>query len=453
MAGLIRSTGRGGSPSADGAEPLCSTGGVGPSGLGWGRRNALRCLLLVLALSMVTTGDGVAPATFGPRIAAALRPPMGWDSWNTFGCDIDEAKILAAARMLVSSGMRSAGYAYVIVDDCWQAPDRAPDGTLVADPVRFPRGMAALAAQIHDLGLKFGIYQSPRAKTCAEYVGTLPGATGAATHEEQDARVFAAWGVDYLKYDWCSPEGSVAEQASAFAAMDQALRATGRPVVYSINPNSLHASTGPLYDWGQVADMWRTTQDITGSWHTGCPAACSTGGALGVIDILDVQAGLWRAAGPGHWNDPDMLEVGVHGTFTVTENRAHLAMWAMMAAPLIAGNDLTAMPPEVRGVLTDPDVIALDQDPVGRQARRVRGNGRTEIWTRPLADGSVAVALLNRSATTAVISTSAVEVQAPPAEEYAVFDLWSKTATTTPGVLVASVPPHGVALYRLHPAP
>ncbi len=374
---------------------------------------------------------------------------MGWNSWNTFGCDINEAKILSAARALVTSGMSAAGYRYVIVDDCWQAPSRAADGALVADPVRFPHGMAALSAQVHALGLKFGIYQAPREQTCAEYSATMPGATGAMGHEEQDARTFAAWGVDYLKYDWCSPDGTVAQQARAFATMDRALRATGRPIVYSINPNSAHADTGALYDWGQVADMWRTTEDITDAWHTGCPPGCPTGGAMGITDILDAQASLWRDAGPGRWNDPDMLEVGVRDTFTPTENRAHLGMWAMMAAPLIAGNDVTTMAPDVRAVLTDPDVIALDQDPLGQQARRLRSDGQTEIWARPLADGSIAVALLNRSDTTTVIATSAAEVQAPPAAHYVAFELWTKTTTGTTGSIAAQVPPHGVVLYRI----
>jgi alpha-galactosidase len=220
--------------------------------------------------------------------------------------------------------------------------------------------------------------------------------------------------VDYLKYDWCSPDGSITEQARAFALMDRALHATGRPIAYSVNPNSAHENTGPLYDWGQVADLWRTTEDITDAWSTGCTADC----ALGVSDILDIEAPLWSGAGPGRWNDPDMLEVGVRGTLTPTENRAHLGMWAMLAAPLMAGNDVTAMPPDVRAVLTDPDVIALDQDPLARQARHIRTDGRTDVWTRPLADGSTAVALLNRTGTTNVIATSAQQADLPASGGY-----------------------------------
>jgi alpha-galactosidase len=254
--------------------------------------------------------------------------------------------------------------------------------------------------------------------------------------------------VDYLKYDWCSPDGTIADQARTFALMDRALRATGRPIVYSINPNSAHANTGPSYDWGRVADLWRTTEDITDAWRTGCTADC----AMGVTEVLDVQAPLWPAAGPGRWNDPDMLEVGVRDTFTPDENRAHMAMWAMLAAPLMAGNDVTAMAVDVRAVLTDPDVLGLDQDPLGHQARRVRTDGNTDVWARALADGSVAVALLNRSDTAAVVTTSAVEVGAPATAGYTLADLWAKTTSTTAGTLSAEVPAHGVVLYRVRPS-
>jgi alpha-galactosidase len=408
---------------------------------------AASALLVVAALLSSVTADAAAPIGLGPRLSSVDRPPMGWNSWNTFGCAIDETKILAAADALVSSGMRDAGYRYVVVDDCWQASTRAADGSLLADPVRFPHGMAALGARLHALGLRFGIYQAPGAQTCAEFAGTMPGATGARGHEEQDARTFAAWGVDYLKYDWCSPDGSITDQAEAFARMDRALRATGRPIVYSVNPNSAHDNTGPLYDWGQVADLWRTTEDITDAWSTACTADCG----MGVTDILDIEAPLWPQAGPGRWNDPDMLEVGVRGTFTPTENRAHLAMWAMLAAPLMAGNDVTTMPSDVRTVLTDPEVLAIDQDPLGHQARRVRTGERTEVWARPLADGSTAVALLNRTDTTIAATTTAEEAGAPEADGYTLFDVWAKTTTTTEGPISAAVPPHGAVIVRVLP--
>ncbi|HEX8343138.1 MAG TPA: ricin-type beta-trefoil lectin domain protein [Actinoplanes sp.] len=406
---------------------------------------------LVAAFATVATAlAGIAVASTVPASAApgspAVVPPLGWNSWNTFGCNISEAKIRAAADAMVASGMRTAGYQYVVVDDCWQASTRDGSGNLRADPTRFPSGMKALGDYIHSKGLKFGIYQAPREKTCAQYFGSTPGSTGALNHEQQDATTFASWGVDYLKYDWCSPWGTLNDQIAGFSKMRDALRATGRPIVYSINPNSAHTNTAPSYNWSPVADMWRTTEDITNKWSTGCLADCF----MGITEILDVQAPLYTWAGPQHWNDPDMLEVGVKGTFTPTENRAHFSMWAIMAAPLIAGNDITTMPADVRTVLTNSDVLAVNQDSAGRQARRVRDNGETEVWAKTMSDGSAAVALLNRSASTATISTTATEIGMPASTSgYNLFDVWTKTSTNTSSAVSATVPPHGVVMYRV----
>jgi alpha-galactosidase len=398
-------------------------------------------LAAVLAAAVVTAP---APATAAPG-SPAVRPPLGWNSWNTFGCDINETKIRAAADAMVSSGMKAAGYEYVVVDDCWQATTRDSGGNLRSDPARFPSGMKALGDYIHGKGLKFGIYQAPREETCAQYFNAVGGATGALNHEQQDATTFAAWGVDFLKYDWCSPWGTLDDQIAGFAKMRDALRATGRPIVYSINSNSVHSNTGPTYDWSQVADMWRTTEDITDKWTSGCTADCF----MGVTEILDVQAPLHPWAGPQHWNDPDMLEVGVRGTFTPTENRAHMSMWAIMAAPLIAGNDITTMSADVRTVLTDPDVLAVNQDSLGRQAQRVRDNGDTEVWAKTLGDGSGAVALLNRSDSTATVSTTATGIGMPAAGGYQLFDVWTDATRNTTGTISATVPPHGVVMYRV----
>ncbi|BAL88016.1 putative alpha-galactosidase [Actinoplanes missouriensis 431] len=385
-----------------------------------------------------------APAAAAPG-SPAVRPPLGWNSWNTFGCDISEAKIRAAADAMVSSGMKAAGYQYVVVDDCWQATTRDAAGNLRSDPVRFPSGMKALGDYIHGKGLKFGIYQAPREETCAQYFNALGGATGALGHERQDATTFASWGVDFLKYDWCSPWGTLNDQIAGFTTMRDALRATGRPIVYSINSNSAHTNTGPSYDWGPIADMWRTTEDITDTWTSGCRADCF----MGVTEILDVQAPLYPRAGPQHWNDPDMLEVGVRGTFTPTENRAHFSMWAIMAAPLIAGNDITTMSADVRSVLTNPDVLAINQDSAGRQAQRVRDSGETEVWAKTLSDGSAAVALLNRSNSAATVSTTAAEAGLGAASGYQLFDVWTKAARNTSSAISATVPPHGVVMYRV----
>ena len=410
-------------------------------------RSPIRPLVTVVATVVALTGATIAylvPASAATG-SPAVTPPLGWNSWNTFGCNINEAKIKGAADAMVNSGMKAAGYQYVVVDDCWQATTRDSAGNLRSDPARFPSGMKALGDYIHGRGLKFGIYQAPREKTCAQMFNGLGGATGALGHEQQDANTFASWGVDFLKYDWCSGWGTVNDQITSFSTMRDALRATGRPIVYSINPNSAHANTGPSYDWGSVADMWRTTEDITDKWSSGCRADCF----MGITEILDVQAPIHGWSGPQHWNDPDMLEIGVRGTFTPTENRAHFSMWAIMAAPLIAGNDITTMPTDVRTVLTNTDVIAINQDAAGRQAQRVRDFGETEVWAKTLADGSAAVALLNRSASTATISTTAADAGIPGASGYTLFDVWTKATTNTSGAISATVPAHGVVMYRV----
>lgn len=378
----------------------------------------------------------------------APLPPLGWNSWNTFFCNINEAKVRAAADAMVASGMRDAGYEYVVVDDCWQALERDAQGNLQADPVKFPSGMKALGDYIHGLGLKFGIYQAPVDKTCAEIFdpSMQAGSTGALGHEVQDANLFASWGVDYLKYDWCHRTGDLEYQKERFTVMRDALKATGRPIVYSINSNSAHSNTGPDYNWGEIADMWRTTEDITKAWSTGCTADCF----MGVVEILDVQAGLTSWNQPGRYNDPDMLEVGNVGAWDAVSNQAHFGMWALMAAPLMAGNDITKMTPMIRDILTDPDLLEVNQDELAIQASRVRDDGAAEVWSKQMSDGSVAIALLNRGNTPMRISTTAQEVGAPAAKAYNLFDLWSKGSRNTSGSITASVPPRGAVFYRVH---
>lgn len=391
-------------------------------------------------------GTATSPAVAAPD-SPALTPPLGWNSWNTFYCDIDEGKIRGAADAMVSSGMKDAGYEYVVVDDCWQAPVRDANGRLQADPQRFPSGMKALGDYIHSKGLKFGIYQAPRTKTCAQFFGGTPGSTGAQGYERVDAQTFASWGVDFLKYDWCSAEGDLQQQIDAFTLMRDELRATGRDIVYSINPNSIRPNRGAEYYWGDIADMWRTTEDITASWRSGCVGDCF----MGVTEILDVQAGLTAWNGPGHWNDPDMLEVGKGNILNPTENRAHFGMWALMASPLIAGNDITTMRPDTRDILTNRDLIAVNQDPNGIQASRIRDDGDLEVWRKPLSDGSVAVGLLNRGddGNNRTISVTAAELGLPPAASYTAKDLYTKAVSNTTSTLTASVPRHGLAVYRV----
>ncbi|GAA4409597.1 ricin-type beta-trefoil lectin domain protein [Actinokineospora soli] len=383
------------------------------------------------------TAAGSAPAD------VALTPPLGWNSWNSFGCGITEAAVRQAADAMVSSGMRDAGYQYVVVDDCWFDPQRDSSGNLRAHPTKFPSGMKALGDYIHSRGLKFGIYQAPNERTCAQGVGTHPGSTGSLGHEAQDAAAFASWGVDYLKYDWCSSWGTRDEQVARFTVMRDALRATGRPIVYSINPNSFHTPTGDDYDWGEVAHLWRTTEDLLDIWQNGNANSYP----MGVGNVLDVTAPLAAQTGPGHWNDPDMLVVGRPG-LTPTESRAHFALWALMAAPLMAGNDIRTMSAETSAVLRNRHLLAVNQDPLGAGGRRVRDDGATEVFAKPLADGSVAVGLLNRGGGPTAVTTTADQIGLT-GTAFTLTDLWTGATSTTSGQISATVPAHGIAVYRV----
>src|SRR5207249_6399831 len=316
----------------------------------------------------------------------ALTPPMGWNTWNKFACNVSDELVRGMADAMVKSGMKDAGYQYIAIDDCWQVP-RDATGTIVVDSQRFPNGMKAVADYVHSVGLKFGIYSDAGTMTCQK----RPAGLG---HEYQDARTYASWGVDYLKYDWCNTLPGQ-DARSSYANIRQALDASGRPIVLSI----CEWGTAKPWLWGKDVggNLWRTTGDITdkfaGSekWPDG--TCCSNG----MLAILDQQVGLESYAGPGHWNDPDMLEVG-NGGMSTTEYRSHFSLWATLAAPLIAGNDLRNMRPEIHDILTNKEVIAVDQDPLGREGRRVWKNGDLEIWAKQLRDGSRAVVLLNRGA-------------------------------------------------------
>lgn len=318
----------------------------------------------------------------GRWMRRAPTPPMGWNSWNTFRCyDLTERVVVETADAMVSSGMRDAGYEYIVVDDCWQDFRRDASGVLRGHPGRFPSGMAALGEQIHARGLKFGLYLSPGRKTCAMIYDHYPGEQlGSFGREQLDADTLAAWGVDYLKCDWCraSRGGTGLTEREAFGAMAQALERTGRPIVYSI---SEYGRSRP-WEWApSVAHLWRTTSDIRPTWRS-------------VMRIADRQHGLARFARPGAWNDPDMLEVGNAG-LSETESVSHLMLWAMLAAPLMAGNDLRTMSKATRTLLTHPAILAIAQDPAGIQGERTGRAGRLEFWRRDLSDG-YAVGILNR---------------------------------------------------------
>ena len=341
--------------------------------------------LAAFALALFTLSNSpAAPAAPAPQSAPSMlarTPPMGWNGYNFFAHKFDAASIREGADALVSSGMKAAGYVYVNIDDTWEA-QRNAEGVLQTDS-RFP-DMKALADYVHARGLKFGIYSSPGPETCAGYAGSYD-------HVRQDADLYASWGVDFLKYDLCGLRKNMRDtyandhsaqmrmMIDAYRQMNQALKATGRPIVYSLCQYGWDA----VWEWAPSVggNMWRTTGDINDRWDR-------------IYDILEQQAGLARYAGPGHWNDPDMLEVG-NGKLTLAENRSHFSMWAMLAAPLIAGNDVAHMKPEIRDILINRDVIAIDQDRLGHQATRAYADGEVEVWTRRLSDGAFAIAVLN----------------------------------------------------------
>jgi alpha-galactosidase len=356
---------------------------------------------------------------------------MGWNSWNRFACNVTEDLVKSAADALVSSGMKDAGYEYVVIDDCWQV-SRDAAGNIVADAKTFPSGIKALADYVHSEGLKFGIYSDAGTKTCA-------GRPGSRGHEYQDALQYAAWGVDYLKYDWCNT-GTENAQA-AYSTMRDALRAADRPIVFSLCE---WGSNKPWLWARDVGNFWRTTGDIADCWN------CKKD-QLSWTQILDLQVGLESYAGPGHWNDPDMLEVG-NGGMTAIEYRSHFSLWCLLAAPLMAGKDLKSMSVEIKEILTNKEVIAVDQDPLGMEGRRVRKNGDSEVWAKQMKDGSRAVVLLNRGASDAEISVSWEDLGYPAHLSAAVRDLWAKRDLgKSTGTFSARVPSHAVVMLRVAP--
>ena len=374
-----------------------------------------------------------------PDSTLALTPPMGWNSWNKFGCNVSEDLIRQTADAMVKSGMKDAGYQYVVIDDCWQVT-RDQSGNIVADPQRFPSGIKALADYVHSLGLKFGIYSDVGSKTCAGRPGSLG-------HEYQDARQYAAWTVDYLKYDWCN--ATTQDGPSSYALMRQALDASGRPIVLSICEWGTHKP----WLWGQEVggNLWRTTGDIQDRWQGRVKWPAGDCCSNGVVDIVDLQVGLESFAGPGHWNDPDMLEVG-NGGMTDTEYRSHFSLWAILAAPLIAGNDLRDMRPEIRDILTNKEVIAVDQDPLGSEGKRVKKNGDLEVWSKQMKDGSRTVILFNRASGDHEISVNWEDLGYPNHLEAAVRDLWQKKDLGRfTGKFSASVVSHGVVMVTVRP--
>ncbi|MEV4642336.1 glycoside hydrolase family 27 protein [Actinoplanes sp. NPDC049548] len=398
-----------------------------------------RAVICVLLTSLTLAGATALDAHREPAAAwdngLGRTPAMGWNSWNRYACNIDEALVRRQADAMVANGLRDAGYRYINVDDCWQS-SRDSSGTIVADPVRFPSGMKALGDYIHARGLKFGIYSDRGTQTCA-------GRPGSQGYEYQDARTYASWGVDLLKYDNCNAQ---LDQQSQYETMRDALAASGRPIVYSI-------CAWEFKPWQpKTGHQARTTGDI-GDDYTYNP----DNWLLPVDRIIDLNNEYANYAHPGYFNDPDMLQVGNYGTgstngkgMTDTEYQTHFSMWALMSAPLIAGNDLTAMNAATRAILTNPEVIAVDQDPLGVQGRRVRDLGDREVWSKKVQGSGVrVVALWNRGASAATIRVDWRDIglgggAATVRDLHARADRGSFT-----GGYTATVPSHGVALLRV----
>ena len=395
-----------------------------------------RIIFIVLTL-LICAASAIGQESVSSKLA--LTPPMGWNSWNKFQCNVSDEMIRQMADAMVKSGMKDAGYQYVVIDDCWQVR-RDASGNIVADPQHFPAGIKALADYVHSLGLKFGIYSDAGSETCA-------GRPGGLGHEYQDALQYAAWGVDYLKYDWCKT--TTQDAKASYANIRAALDTAGRPIVLSI----CEWGKAKPWLWGAEVggNLWRTTGDIQDRWSgkkEWTPGDCCS---FGVVDIIDAEADIYSYAGPGHWNDPDMLEIG-NGGMTDTEYRSHFSFWSLLAAPLIAGNDLRSMRPEIQDILTNKEVIAINQDALGRQGRRVWKDGDREVWAKELKDGSRAVILFNRGSAAQEITATWEQIGYPAHLAATVRDLWlHQEVGKTTGKFTATVPSHAVVMVTIKP--
>jgi len=395
-------------------------------------------LPVLVALTLLTT------SLYSQKFEGlALTPPMGWNSWNTFACNVDEALIREMADAMVASGLKGAGYTYIVIDDCWHG-QRDSLGFIHPDPQRFPSGIKALSDYIHSKGLKFGIYSCAGDKTC----GGKPGSRG---HEYQDAFTYAQWGVDYLKYDWCNNAGL--NSVGAYTTMRDALFAAGRPIVFSL----CEWGDTKAWEWAKdVGHLWRTTGDITDCFD--CELNHGTWSSWGIMKIVEMRKDIRRYAGPGHWNDPDMMEVG--RGMSLSEDRAHFSLWCMMAAPLIAGNDLRSIKKETIDILTNKEMLAVNQDSLGIQGYRYDAKDSVEVWVKPLMKDDWAVCFLNRSAQSqkidfdwsknVVTDTVAHRTLNTNESTFTLRNLWTKkNIGTTKKNLQTVVPSHDVFVVKL----
>ena len=390
--------------------------------------------LVEMVAHRVPAGEGAYPARrVLPELhkvadnGLARTPPMGWNSWNKFAGKVDDAAVRGMADAMAANGMKEAGYQYINIDDTWEA-GRDEHGNITTNK-KFPN-MKGLADYVHSKGLKIGIYSSPGPNTCAGYEGSFG-------HEEQDAKTYAAWGIDYLKYDWCGARNlySDDEMRAVYQVMGDALLKSGRPILYSL----CQYGRADVWKWGADVggNAWRTTGDIRDTWDS-----------MTKIGFVQDELAAWAA--PGHWNDPDMLEIG-NGGMNDDEYRTHMSLWAILAAPLLAGNDLREMKPTILEILTNREVIAINQDKAGKQGRRVSKSGEQEVWTRVLADGGIAIGMFNRGNAPTQMSVKLTEIGLKTTPKKA-RDLWAHGDVRMSGdTYIAIVPAHGVAMLRVMP--
>ena len=431
----------GGSGTGGRATGGSTTGGSGTGGRATGGSATGGTATGGSVLGGTTATGGVTGGTTGSAGttssgAPAATPPMGWNSWNKFGGSITDTLVRGIADAMVSSGMQAAGYQFINIDDMWQAASRDASGNIVPDSSKFPNGMKALADYVHGKGLKLGLYSDRGTKTCA-------GRPGSYSYETKDAQTYASWGVDYLKYDNCSPAAGSNMQTD-YTNMSNALKASGRPIVFSL-------CAWWFYTWETpIGQLWRTTTDIKDTWASFTANLDANGGwTPRYSDANYGSPGIAQYASPGHWNDPDMLEVG-NGGMTDTEYQSHFSLWAIMAAPLIAGNDIRSMTAATKNVLTNADVIAVDQDPLGVQGKPISTSTTLEVWSKKLSGNQTyAVVLFNRTAASASITVTWASL-GMTSTSATVRDLWSHTDLgPTATQYAATVPSHGVVMLKV----
>jgi alpha-galactosidase len=392
------------------------------------RLRASRFGRFTLAAALVLAGAPLAAmVSAGPAAALdnglALTPPMGFNDWNAYGCNVSESLIKATALAMHDNGMQAAGYDYVNIDDCWLQKTRDANGNLQPDYTKFPDGISGTASYVHSLGLKLGIYEDAGTETCAGYPGSLG-------HEQQDADTFASWGVDYLKYDNCNNEGISGQ--TRYTAMKNALAATGRPIVLSL---CIWGQDDVATTWGpSIGNLWRTTGDISATFSS-------------MLSNFNTNEQLAGSARPGQWNDPDMLEVG--NGMSSTEDQSEFSLWAEMAAPLIAGTNIADASSTTLSILSNKNVIAVDQDSLGVQGSEVSTANGLDVLAKPLSNGDVSVALFNTTGSTATITTSASAIGKSGASSYTLTNLWTGATSSTGSTISASVPSHGTVMYRV----